>query len=117
MAKTAKEKLNAARETIAKLTAALPELERAAANEFDITDIQPGERIEFNYGRAGKVNILQGKVLGVKVPEGKGSPFIKVAVGDGVDLEVVSIVQSQLIKRLDVAEASAEDTLGDVAEG
>lgn len=111
MSASAKTKLAAALAQHAKLAALIPQLQAEADREFDPADLAEGERVKINYGRAGKVNEMEGKVLGVKIPEGKGSTFIVVQVGEGVDTEVVKVVPSQVLARLDkqVASEGAED--------
>lgn len=111
MAKSVKEKLAAARAQLEALPGIIANLEAEAAREFDPASLVPGERLEVNYARGDKTNIIEAKVLGVKVPEGKGSTFIKCSIGEGVDLEVISVVPSQVLRRLDVQANEAEETL------
>jgi hypothetical protein len=107
---TLKQKLENARAQLAQLPIIIAELEARVANEFDPADLQEGERVEVNYGRAGKINVLEGKVLGVKSPEGKGSTFIVVQVGSGADTEVIKVVPKQVLRRLDlVTDTASED--------
>ena len=101
MAKTVKEKLAAAVALYASLPATIAQLEAEAAREFDPQSLIPGERLRVNYARGGKENIVEVKVLGVKVPEGKGSTFIVAQIGEGVDTQIVSVVPSQVLERLD----------------
>ena len=82
---------------IAKLQEKL-EILRTQGDGVDYSSLQPGTEIMFTYGRKEKVT-LQGKVLGIKIAaEGvKGGDFVKVAVGEGVDLQVLSIRPSEVI--------------------
>ena len=110
MAKSVKEKLAAARALLASLPTTIAQLEVEASREFDPQSLQPGERLSVNYARGGKENVSEVKVLGVKVPEGKGSTFIVAQVGEGVDTQVISVVPSQVLERLDQPKTE-DDTL------
>lgn len=111
MAKSIKEKLAAARAQLEALPAIIANLEAEAAREFDPASLVAGERLEVNYARGDKTNVIVATVLGVKVPEGKGSTFIRCSVGEGVDMDVISVVPSQVLRRLDVQPTEAEDIL------
>lgn len=112
MAKSVKEKLAAAVALLASLPATIAQLEAEAAREFDPQSLVQGERLRVNYARGGKENVIEVKVLGVKVPEGKGSTFIKCSVGEGADLEVIAVVPSQVLERLDQPKTD-DETLAD----
>lgn len=114
MAKSVKEKLAAAVALLASLPATIAQLEAEAAREFDPQSLVPGERLRVNYARGGKENIVEVKVLGVKVPEGKGSTFIVAQIGEGVDTQVVSVVPSQVLERLDQPKTD-DETLADAS--
>lgn len=94
---SAKQKLQAAIDAIAKLQAKLPELEAAAANEFDTDLLVPGIRVEVVFGRAEKRRTYTGTVVARKA-QPKGGDVLKVQVGEGFDASFVTVSVSNVTR-------------------
>lgn len=99
MAQSAVQKLVATRAKIAALTALLPALELAAANDVDPARLVPGAVIEFTYGRKEKREVTA-TIKAVKQGTGeKGSSTqLKVEFGDDFDATLTVIFPAQVNK-------------------
>lgn len=101
MAKTTAQKIAAAQALLASLPATIAALQAKLVTEFDPATLVEGERIRANAARGGKEEIVEGVFLGAKIPEGKGSTFLVLEVGTGIDKRIVNVVPSQVLARLD----------------
>lgn len=94
---SAKTKLQAVLDTIAKLQAKLPELELAAANEFDTDVVVPGTKVEVRFGRAEKVRSYIGTVVARK-SQPKGGDVLRVQAGEGFDATFITVSLANVVR-------------------
>lgn len=116
MAKTIAQKIAAAEALLLSLPATIAALKAKAVTEFDPTTLTVGERIKANAARGGKEDVVIGVFLGAKIPEGKGSTFLVLEVGEGIDKRIVNIVPSQVLARLDVAQEGTAEQADPLAD-
>lgn len=118
MAKTTAQKIAAAQALLASLPATIAALQAKLVTEFDPATLVQGERIRANAARGGKKEIVEGIFLGAKIPEGKGSTFLVLEVGTGIDKRIVNVVPSQVLARLDYTDTSVSaEVQGTADEG
>jgi hypothetical protein len=111
---SAKAKLQATIDAIAKLQAKLPELEAAAANEFDTSVVQPGVRVEVKFGRAEKVRTYIGTVIARK-SQPKGGDVLRVQAGEGFDATIITVALANVIRVVGADEADSTGISADEA--
>lgn len=105
---SAKAKLQAAIDAIAKLQAKLPELQAAADNEFDTDLVVPGVKVEVVFGRAEKKRPYIGTVVARK-SQPKGGDVVKVQTGEGFDATFVTVNLVNIVRIVDEADSTGGD--------
>ena len=103
--KTTEERIASAEDKIKALTALIERLKNpqpaASRKAVAVVRFDDGDEIEFSYGRKEQV-ILTGKVLGVRLAEAgaKGGDFVKVVSGEGIEMRILSIRPSDILRNL-----------------